>query len=160
MKQFNGFASFARHLMRTAAIGEEVSSHLAKEGGKVVQKDAQARIGEYQDGVGEFTAWANLAESTVNDRLSKGFSPDDPLLRTGSLRDSIEVHEDGAEVVVGSASDIALYQECGTDKIPPRPFLGPAGFTSREKIERGVGLGTAAWVAGVGWKRPAINLEE
>ena len=95
MREFQSFRGFASHLAMLAATGEEVTSFAAKEGAKIVADDAKARIGEYQDGVGPYGAWANLAPSTIDDRLSKGFTPDDPLLRSGELWNSIVVVSQG-----------------------------------------------------------------
>lgn len=158
MKEFDSLSAFGRHLERLAAVGEEVTHHLAGEAAKVVQADAQARFGEYQDGGSGFPAWANLAPSTVEQRLRLGFTPDDPLLRTGGRRDSIEVEQSGSTAVVGSADPVMLYQEQGTNRIPPRPVLGPAAHASGEKVAERVGLGLVAWIAGLGWKRPSISL--
>lgn len=158
--EFNSFGAMGLHLTKLAAVGDAVTHHIAKEGGKAVQTDAKGRIGSYQDGVGPFPAWANLAEATVDDRLRKGFTPDDPLLRTGGLRDSIKVTVDGNDATIGSASEIALYQEQGTDKIPPRPFLGPAGFNSKETVGPVAALTTIAWVCGLAWRRPRITLQD
>lgn len=156
MKEFSSFGSFAKHLLVTAELGEVVTHHIAEKAGQIIQEDAQKRIGEYQEYVGPFNAWAPLAESTVADRIAKGFSPDDPLLRTGDLRDSIQVEATGNEAVVGSASEIAMYQELGTDRgIPPRPFLGPAAFESKLPIGEMAAKTVVAWVSGLGWKRPS-----
>lgn len=155
MKEFNSFGSFARHLMVVAAVGEEVTHHLAEKSAEIIQKDAQKRIGEYQDYEGPFNSWAPLADSSKADRVAKGFPEDEPLLRTGDLRDSIEVKARGNEAVIGSVGDIALYQEVGTDKIPPRPFLGPAGFASKLPIGELSAKTIVAWVSGLGWKRPS-----
>jgi len=57
-----------------------------------------------------------------------------PLLRTGEMRDSIEIdapHHEAPGVVVGyvfSNNPIARYQEMGTEHIPPRPFLSTAAM--------------------------------
>ena len=155
MKEFNGFGLFAAHLMRTAAIGEEVSHHITKEAAEIVQDDAQARLGIYQDHIGPFNAWEPLADSTVAERVNKGLTPNDPLVRTGDLRDTILITQQGGEAVVGSDSEIARYQEQGTERIPPRPFLGPAGFASRRRIVVLATNTVVAWVAGRGWHRPA-----
>ena len=155
MKEFNGFGLFAAHLMRTAAIGEEVSHHITKKAAKIVQEDAQVRLGIYQDYIGPFNAWEPLADSTVADRVNKGFTPNDPLVRTGDLRDSITVTQKGREAVVGSDSEIAVHQEQGTERIPPRPFLGPAGFASKRRIAVLATNMVVAWVSGRGWHRPA-----
>jgi hypothetical protein len=156
--EFQSFGALGAHFAKLALAGEAVSHHIAGEGGKAIQADAKARIGSYQDGVGPFPAWANLAEATVDDRLRKGFTPDDPLLRTGGLRDSIKVAVTGSEAAIGSESMIALYQEQGTAKIPPRPFLGPAGFNSKETVGPVAALTVVAWVCGLAWRRPRITL--
>ena len=94
---------------------------------------AKGFIGHYQAG------WAPLKPSTIADKTKKGFAPpDNPLLRTGDMRGSIdgkaEATSYGAEGAVGSESKIALYQEMGTSRgIPPRPFLATAMMHSQEK---------------------------
>lgn len=148
MRTFDSLGGFAKHLKITAAMGEAVTHFAAKSAAKVVADDAKARIGEYQDGVGPFAAWANLAESTVDDRLAKGYTPDDPLLRSGELRDSIVVVADGDTAGAVSAEMIALWQEQGTNRIPPRAFLGPAAFTAEPKITAELSAIMVRWIAG------------
>jgi phage gpG-like protein len=83
----------------------------------IIEGEAKAVIGTYKYG------WTELADSTKRDRERKGFPPNEPLLRTGELRDSIE-HSAGVETAyVGSNLNIAVYQELGTSRIPPRSFL-------------------------------------
>jgi hypothetical protein len=105
-------------------------------GAKIIQEDAKARIGHYQGAVGEFPAWAPLADATKADRVRKGFSEDDPLLRSGELRDAIEVrpHREGAIVGIfeGAIAKIAVWMELGSRHAPPRPFLGPATIIKGE----------------------------
>jgi hypothetical protein len=154
--EFKSFGAFGRHLGRLALVGEEVSHHVTEEAAKIIQKDAQHRLGEYQDYTGPFNTWAELADSTKADRVAKGFPENEPLLRTGELRDSIEVSVKGNEAVVGSVSDIAMYQELGTDRgIPPRPFLGPAAFDAKHPICEMGAKTIVAWVSGLGWHRPS-----
>jgi phage gpG-like protein len=67
-------------------------------------------------------------------------STTDPLLRTGALRDSIRAESDDHRMVVGSNSQIAVYQELGTHNpltgdIPPRPFLALALRNSTDYAE-------------------------
>ena len=104
--------------------------------GAMVEAEAKKAIGTY-----DFD-WPQLTESTQHDREREGYAPNEPLLRTGELRDAIEhqvdAHEMSVEVGVpagmphsGSEADvgeIATFQEFGTATIPPRPFLGPALF--------------------------------
>lgn len=111
-----------------------------------IKKTAQNKIGHYQDQVGPFQDWAPLAQSTENEKERLGFNREEPLLRTGELRDSIECEVKFLEAVIGSKSDIAAYQEFGTKYIPPRPFIGPAAYENKEKIKKILG---AAVVSGL-----------
>jgi HK97 gp10 family phage protein len=154
MREFSSFGSFARHLERLALEGEAVTAHITKEAADLVQANAKARIGEYQDYEGPFTKWAELADSTKEERVRQGFTENDPLLRTGTLRDSIKVEAKGNEAVIGSEDEVALYQEVGTDHIPPRPFLGPALYGSKNDIAEKSVSTTVAWVSGLGWHQP------
>lgn len=154
MREYKTFGGFARHLVAVAAQGEAVEHHVLKQATKIVRDDAQARIGTYQGAAGPFNAWQPLANSTIADRINKGFTPNDPLLRSGELRDSITSQVHGDKAIVGSASDIALYQEVGTATIPPRPFLGPAAFASKAKIGAVAANTVIAWVSGVPWLNP------
>jgi phage gpG-like protein len=148
MKEFHSFGAFAAHLLtRVAATSEAMHLGLRRVAEKI-EHDAKEQIGHYQEAVGPFPEWAPLAESTVEDRIAQGYSPDEPLLRKGDLRDSIK-HEVGVlEAVVGSTSPIAPYQELGTDKIPPRPFIGPAAFKNKEHIHEALGVATVVGIAG------------
>lgn len=160
MREFNSFGTFARHLKVTAALGEEVTHHITETAANIVKKDAKNRIGTYQDRSGNFAAWEPLAESTVADRVAKGYTPNDPLLREGVLRDSIEAETHGNEAVVGSTDEVALYQEVGTEHIPPRAFLGPALYENKNAISVMAGNTVLAWISGVGWHRPAKLISE
>jgi hypothetical protein len=117
----------------------EVGIHIAAREGlervaRKVEATAKAEIGVYQDGIGPFGAWPALAESTQEERSRLGYSPNDPLLRDGTLRDSIGHEVAELEAVIGSTSDIMFYQEFGTARIPPRPVLGPAAERNHEAI--------------------------
>jgi hypothetical protein len=98
---------------------------------KEVEEKAKGVIGTYAYG------WPQLAEYTQDDRASLGFSANDPLLRTGGLRSSIESMAEssglGAEGLVYSGEKTALWAEMGTrggasgggwgGPEPPRSFL-------------------------------------
>lgn len=157
MREFSSFGTFARHLAALALEGDAVAHHITEKAAKHVHEDAQKRIGEYHDYTGPFNTWAQLTDATQADRERQGFTPNDPLLRSGDLLNSIEYEVHHNEAVVGSASDIALYQEVGTDRIPPRPFLGPALYDAKNAIGEMAGETVVAWVAGLGWKRPQIK---
>ncbi|MGI4776957.1 MAG: phage virion morphogenesis protein [Janthinobacterium lividum] len=152
--EFQDLGAFSAHLARLAVESKAVDAHILRTGARAIQKDAKERIGSYQDAEGPFPAWVNLAESTVDDRLRKGFTPDDPLLRTGALRKSIETHIEGNEASIGSRSDIALYQEQGTSTIPPRPFLGPAAHHLKSTFAPEAALTLVTWLSGGAWRNP------
>jgi phage gpG-like protein len=97
-----------------------------EESAELVEKRAKAKIGHYQDQEGPFIAWPELAESTKSDRARQGYPEDEPLLRSGEMRDSIEHTVGKDEAQIGSNNDKAVWQELGTEHIPPRSFLGGA----------------------------------
>ncbi len=72
--------------------------------------------GHYQPG------WAPLAESTLRDKAAKGFAVPSPLKRTGQMAASFakELVPTELTVVIGSPEKVALWQEMGTSRIPPR----------------------------------------
>jgi len=117
---------FAREMSSASA---SISTGL-EEGFRVIVKEieetAKEEIGVYQPAYGPFDAWAQLAESTKADRFRQGYTEDDPLLRSGELRDSIQSEVVGLAAIVGTKSEIGLWQEVGTSHIPSRPFIGPA----------------------------------
>lgn len=117
---------FARELSSASAsiaTGLEVSFRVIV---KEIEETAKEEIGVYQPAYGPFDAWAPLAESTKADRVRKGYTEDDPLLRSGEIRDSIQSEVVGLAAIVGTKSEIGFWQEVGTSHIPPRPFIGPA----------------------------------
>lgn len=119
-----GFAQYLEKIPHVVKLEEHRG---LEEAAVLIENEAKRSIGEYQDAAGPFAAWQPLAESTLEQKARAGYAPpDNPLLRTGDLRDSIEhqVHEE--EACVGSNSDIAMWQELGTNRIPPRSFLGAA----------------------------------
>jgi hypothetical protein len=107
------------------------------------------KIGEYQTQSGPFAAWAPLAESTKEGRLRAGYSEDDPLLRSGELRDSYEYVVVPPEVVIGSPLDIALWQELGTDRMPARSSVGAAAFEQAPILVGEAGVALEAYLSGV-----------
>ena len=122
------FAEHAALLREQMAASRNVPEVAAVRIGRYARALAKGYIGQ------ETPDWPPLAERTVADKQRLGFvnrvSATDPLLRTGSMRDSIELRlvrfEGGASAVVGSAERKALYQEIGTRNMPPRSFLARA----------------------------------
>jgi phage gpG-like protein len=138
MKEFESLGEFAAFLEKAVAQYEPVKKSALEVIGQNIEDSAKRKFGVYQLEDGPFDAWAPLAESTMEDRVRKGFSPDDPLFRTGELMDSIGHKVQGDDVVIGSDSDIMIYQELGTETIPPRPVLAPAMYEERKHIKASI----------------------
>jgi HK97 gp10 family phage protein len=137
---FGSMGQFAEHLL-TAATAEAIALHNGLEKcAKLIEKTAKAEIGHYQPAVGPFQDWAELADCTKDNRTRQGYTENDPLLRTGELRDSITHETAGLEAIIGSTSPVMAYQEFGTPSIPPRPVIGPAAFRNKAKIQKIIGL--------------------
>jgi len=103
---------------------------IASEWCVLVGTRAREVIGTYDYG------WTPLAPSTIAHKAMG----DTPLLETGEMRDSIEAVVikgiNSVRGIVGSNSDIAVYQELGTSRIPPRSFLQASAMRSEKDIER------------------------
>lgn len=123
-------------MMSPAEFAAKLEASLAmidpalEEGTKLLMDNAKERaqraIGTYEFG------WPQLAETTQFNRVRLGFSANEPLLRTGEMRDSIntmtEASIGGAEGLIYSGEKKALWAEMGTSgpgshSQPPRSFL-------------------------------------
>jgi hypothetical protein len=124
-----------------AAELEGEIQHALEHAGEVICEESKAEIGVYQGAAGPTAAWAPLAPSTVADREARGYEPDDPLERENELRESISYEVSGHEVSIGSDSDVAVYQELGTSKIPPRSFLVGAAYRKESEVVKDIGGG-------------------
>lgn len=103
-----------------------------------IKETAKDELGVYQPVVGPFNAWAVLADATQSGRTRLGYTPNDPLLRSGELRDSIESEVVGLAAIVGTKSEIGFWQEMGTSKMPPRPFIGPAYVRKLDSLHEAI----------------------
>jgi hypothetical protein len=147
MREFDSFSRFARALNADAnRLGNNIAASM-----KVIARDtaavAKAKIATYQpgfeaeddDGMVVFPEWRPLADSTLLEKWELGYSPpDNPLLRTGQLRQSIGGKAGralgyGTEhfATVYSTDPIMLEHEFGTHRngkehVPPRPVIGAA----------------------------------
>jgi HK97 gp10 family phage protein len=139
VKEFQDVGSFALHLAATALAIKAAEHRILDRAAQIIEKDAKRQLGHYQDQVGPFNGWPDLAESTQKERERKGFTPDDPGVRTGAMRDSITRQVEGSEAAVGSDKDEMVWFELGTPTQPPRPVLGPAAYKNKDKIESALG---------------------
>jgi hypothetical protein len=113
---------------------------------ELVAKAARDAIGK------DHEMWAALAPSTIADKVRQGYAAPAPLLRTGQLRNSIEWTVDAAKLegCVGSDDPVAVYQELGTSRIPPRSFLVSSAISMEERIHKMAARAVAAMLAGHG----------
>lgn len=157
MREFRDISSFVWHLGTIKARQALEIRNGLERAARIVEKQAKEEIGHYQPQTGEFAAWPELAESTKADRVAQGFSENDPLLRTGKLRDSISHQVDGLEAVIGSDSDVAVWQELGTKNIPPRSFLGTALVNKEGQVAKTIGAhAVGALLHGTSFSYPAL----
>jgi phage gpG-like protein len=145
MREFHSLGEAARHLV---ALNIDRQTGAMDEAAKLVQVEAKSLIGTYPGDEPPFAAWPELADSTKEDRVHQGYTENDPLLRSGDMRESIERIATTDMAVVGSAEDKALYQELGTAKIPPRSFLGMAAMRKGEEVADIIGEGVVAAIVG------------
>jgi hypothetical protein len=134
LKSFNSLADLAAAFAGLAVEAEAVERRGLDKAAQIIETEAKASLGTYQEG------WAELAESTQEERARKGYAPNDPLLRSETLRGAI-THEvvDAKRALVGVpgdtgevepegalVADVAADMEFGSMHAPPRPFMGPA----------------------------------
>jgi hypothetical protein len=113
---------------------------------QMVCDEAKKRIGKnHRD-------WPKLAPATIADRVRQGFTPNEPGLRTGAMRDSIgyKIAPNGLEGAVGSDDPHLLYFELGTSRQPPRSVLVAAAQSSEERIHRMAARAVVAVMEGRG----------
>lgn len=127
-------------------LGNGVVGHAAltertlREATAVIEGRAKAMLGH------ERPEWPPLAEWTQDQRAALGFTPNDPLLRSGELQraveSEVELNAVGGEAVTGvkdgEQGDIAVWMELGTPAAPhpapPRPFLSLAVIDEMAKL--------------------------
>ena len=115
---------------------------------KDVAVKAKAALGTYSYG------WPELAESTKEDRVKKGFSANEPGLRTGEMRGSVNTMAQpsggGAQGLVYSGELKALWFELGTSHPqPPRSFLFKSLLLSTPEMARIFGAFAVKILSGI-----------
>lgn len=111
---------------------------------EIIQHEARAAVGTYRLG------WPQLAQSTQDDRVRKGFPANEPLLRTGELRDLIQHQVIGSTGYVGSNDQRAVWNFLGTSRIPPRDPIVGAAHANVHQVEEAVGHAVVMWLGGRG----------
>lgn len=126
-RSFKNFGALASHFEKAVDNIHRNGPIALEQIGRRVEVLAKSKLGEYQPG------WVGLADSTLADKVLGGWPIPSPLLRTGEMRETIHhtVYEKAA--VIGSDSQIAVWQEMGTSKMPARSFLGSSMIDTREQ---------------------------
>jgi hypothetical protein len=137
---------FISHLEHVEHNMHKIGPGIIRQACEMVAAQARSAIGKQHE------MWPALAPATIADRVNKGFAANEPLLRTGALRDSIQwtTSASGMEGAVGSNSPIAVWQELGTSRIPPRSFLVSSAISMEERIHKMAARAVMAVLAGGG----------
>jgi phage gpG-like protein len=136
---FSSPLAFAAHLVVLEHEMKVVEHAIIARACEMVAEEARRVLGT------EGYNWTPLAASTLAHKMQSGM-----LLESGAMRASIEWHSEGNSGEVGSNSDVALFQELGTSKIPPRSFLGGAAAAMGPAIEKLAARAVVACIAGKG----------
>lgn len=144
MMDLKSFAGLLEKMAIPAAASAALDAAAA-----TIERHAKDEIGHYQrDAMGPYAPWQELAPGTKAERVRKGFSENEPLLRTGDLRDSIGHTTKGLAAVVGSTSQVMVWQELGTKTIPPRSVLGLAASRDEKAVVEKIGAALVAEMVG------------
>ena len=146
-------AEATRSFEMTADNVPEAHAVMLHQAAERIKAAARAYIGR------DNAEWPPLADATQEQRARLGYTPDDPLLRSGALRDAIEAevesHRTGGKAAVGvtdgfvgdgskadplrNIGDIAVWMELGTPDnahpSPPRPFLTLGALEQKDAVE-------------------------
>lgn len=156
------FGVMATHVQH---IEEEMLAHACE----MIADRAKEVIGTYS------YSWPQLAPATQTSRTQLGFPPNEPLLRSGELRDSIEwvvdrgasflpsrtsdsFFERGHHGYVGSNNMKAVWNFLGTPTIPARDPILDATMQLMPQIEQHFGQRFHAWLSGTSWTSTAKGM--
>lgn len=138
---FGSFQQMARFMKTVDRLSDAVISEGLRLAAEAIHEKMDPMFGSYQSGAGPYPDWEPLKDSTKADRLTAGFTENEPLLRTGHLRESYQVRSGLMWAGVGSEEEYALVQEVGdpTNNLPARSTLGIA-FVHAEQEASEIGF--------------------
>ncbi len=139
---------FVEHIAAMTIEIEHETHDGLEEAARIVEREAKDALGAYQDDAGQFAAWAELADATKEDRLRQSYSENDPGLRSGAMRESIEHMVQGHVAHIGSDDQNLEFFELGTARQPPRSVLGGAAFRSGHEVAEVIGSHFVAALVG------------
>ena len=109
----------AQKIVEWAKEGQEIAIKQATEYAK---KKIKWEFKLEAEATGE--PWKEVKESTLKEKLNKGFS-EKTLHRTTSLKQSFSTKYEDGKGIVGTPIKYAIFHEEGTSKMPARPFMKP-----------------------------------
>lgn len=122
MTQVFTLLGFVAELATIQQDMEELPRAIVAKACAMITKQSKDQIGKQHE------EWPPLTPGTIADRVHHGFAPNQPLLRTGEMRDSIEWtvqgHGSHVEGAVGSNSDIAVLSRARHQQDPAAFVLG------------------------------------
>ena len=113
---------------------------------RITKSRAVSKFGVYQPQAGPFPAWKPLTATTRHIREAAGFTPNDPLVRTGALKASVGAMHGDTWAETGSNDDVMYIMEAGDNTTPPRPVFGPTLVESETEIRALIARHTAVVV--------------
>ena len=134
-RAFVNLTEFARFIERSVAFEKFADLAARSMAARAIEREVKDRLGQPDK------LPPPLAEATMAERERQGFSPDETLLRTGALRESIGwEHVSSRKTIVGSTSDYAVYHEFGGNlpgRPPQRSFLAST-MSEHDEVFAGV----------------------
>lgn len=146
--EFKSLGALAIHLASKEVAIVDSLEHALEKCAKRLEDTMKSEIGNYQPGIGPFTEWADLADSTEESKARNGYPADSPLLASGKLANSFTHTRSSLEAVIGSTDPVMVYHEFGTIHMAPRVVVGSAVLRNKEYIRRTVGLATVTGLIG------------
>ena len=157
--EFSSLGKFAAHLLTIQASVALEAHHGLEKVASSIEKTAKEELGSYQQGIGPYGAWPELAEATKADRIRQGYSENDPGVRSGAMQESISHQTGWTEAVVGSDDQNLVWFELGTEKQPPRAVLGPAVEHNHRLIHQIMGRALVRGMLGRGAMPPSLEYD-
>lgn len=94
--------------------------------------------GDLRKGAGKVEALAPKVVAKVAHDIEASAKVAAPV-DTGNLKNSISTDVDGLTAEIGPTASYAMYQEYGTSRMRPQPFMGPAVDANEGKFVEAMG---------------------
>lgn len=151
--EFSDLAKLAAHFATLHNAQVKSLEYALDKCAERIENTAKEEIGHYQSAVGPYPAWAQLAESTEEQKAKDGYPANSPLLASGEMQKRIQREVVGLTAIIGSTDKKLVYHEFGTIRIPPRPVMGPAAYRNKDFILKTVGHAAVVGIVGGGLSR-------